>query len=133
MTFRTLHATRLRHVIFSAVLGAAVFAAASLGARGQNLDQVQQLLTTKNCPGCDLHNAQIIDKNLNRADLKGANLSGAILYKTTLHDAALKGANFAGADLRGTDLNGARNANLTGAQTNEFTTCPNGKAGPCAG
>jgi uncharacterized protein YjbI with pentapeptide repeats len=133
MTRQTPNDTILRSRLLSAALGVVMCAAAAMTVRGQNLDQVQQLVTTRVCPGCDLHNATIIDKNLNRANLKGANLSGANLYKTTLHNAQLKGANFAGAALFGADLTGATNANLAGAKTDASTKCPNGNAGPCAG
>ena len=42
---------------------------------------------TVNCPGCDLHEAQ-----LKRRDLTGANLAGADLTFATLHAATLRGA-----------------------------------------
>jgi uncharacterized protein YjbI with pentapeptide repeats len=97
----------------------------------QNPDHVKQLLETRSCPGCDLRNTQLVGLNLNRADLTGADLGGAFLYRTTLHSAILTGAKFDSADLGGTDLRGARDANLTGARTDERTICPNGSHGPC--
>ena len=115
------------------ISGLVFLSVASLDARGQNPDQVSQLLKTNKCPGCDLQHAQLVDKNLTGADLSGANLTGAFMYKVTLRAALLKGAKFSGADLTGADLRGAREADLSGAITNQYTKCPNGKAGPCVG
>ncbi len=120
-----------RSILLGAALSISALLAGAATLQAQNPDDVQQLLSTRKCPGCDLQNAQLVGVNLNRADLTGANLSGAFLYGTTPHGAALKGAKFAGADLGGADLRDARDANLTGAKTNEYTTCPNGKHGPC--
>ena len=105
--------------------------AASLYA--ENPDDKKQLLATRNCPGCDLQSVQLINVDLKGADLRGADLSNAFLYRTNLQGAALKGANLTGANLGGTDLRGALDANLLNAITNEHTTCPNGKSGPCGG
>lgn len=65
-----------------------------------------------NCPGCDLHGA-----NLKRADLHGANLKGANLAGADLHAANLEGADLSGANLEGANLNkiAARRANFEGA------------------
>jgi uncharacterized protein YjbI with pentapeptide repeats len=126
-----LSARPVRSILVGAALSVAVLLLGAASLRAQNPDDVKQLLDTRNCPSCDLQNAQIIGVNLNRADLTGANLSGANLYRTTLHGAALKGAKFAGADLGGADLRDARDANLAGARTNAQTTCPNGRSGPC--
>ncbi len=95
--------------------------------------QVRHLLNSRECAGCDLQDAQLVNRNLNSAHLVGANLERALLSGATLRGAVLKNANFFGADLRGTDLTGATDANLAGAVTNEQTTCPSGQPGPCAG
>ncbi len=58
--------------------------------------QLQQLLTTKNCPGCDLSYADLRNADLRNADLRNANLTGADLT---------------GADLTGADLTGANTTN----------------------
>ena len=68
---------------------------------------IQTLLSTKGCQGCNLRGA-----DLTRAELDGVNLKGA-----DLRDARLMLANMAGADLSGADLRGARcgGADLAGA------------------
>ncbi|MGB3533693.1 MAG: pentapeptide repeat-containing protein [Microcoleaceae cyanobacterium] len=93
----------------------------------ENLAHTQQLLSTKQCPKCELSGAGLVladlaganltganltRANLSRANLSGANLSGANLAGTSLHGANLTGANLTGANLTGTDL---RDAYLTGA------------------
>lgn len=92
---------------------------------------MQQLLSTKQCPNCNLAGAglvhanlaganltgaNLVGANLSRADLTGADLTGANLSGSSLHGANLNGANLNGANLSGTDLRGAYlgNANLTG-------------------
>lgn len=97
-------------------------------ARAENLEQTQQLLSTKQCPSCDLSGAglslaklqganlagaNLSRINLSQADLTGTNLSGANLVGASLAGANLAGANLAGADLRGADL---RRAFLGGAE-----------------
>ncbi|NET57361.1 MAG: tetratricopeptide repeat protein [Symploca sp. SIO2E6] len=84
----------------------------SLGssAQAENLQHLQQLLTTKDCTACDLRDAGLI-----LTDLRGANLSGADLTGANLSRANLSGADLTGANLTGTSLNGA---NLTGAFLN---------------
>src|SRR5919202_2511178 len=89
--------------------------------------RIRQLLTTRECQGCNLQNA-----NLSRADLQGVNLEGADLRGAKLWNANLRGAklwnanlqgvsvwhtNLEGADLRGADLRGTKlwNTNLQGA------------------
>ncbi len=102
-------------------------------AHAENPDQVQQLLSTKECQGCDLSRAGLVlarltganlnqanlaGANLSQAILSGANLSGANLAGASLYGADLGGANLAGADLSGADLRGAflSGADLTGAR-----------------
>ncbi len=68
----------------------------------ENPQQVQQLLNTRECPGCDLRGA----------DLRGAHLIGADLRKANLQGANLEEANLEGADLTDANLEGA---NLTGS------------------
>ena len=67
---------------------------------------VEQLLKTRQCPGCNLQNA-----NLANADLRGANLAGANLAGANLAGANLKGANIRGVNLQGADI---RNTVLPG-------------------
>ncbi|MBT9315683.1 pentapeptide repeat-containing protein [Leptothoe spongobia] len=67
----------------------------------QALDEgdLQRLIETNECPGCDLQAA-----DLRRLDLSGANLEGANLKKANFFYAVLDGANLSGADLSSTNL-----------------------------
>lgn len=101
-------------------------------ARADNFAHTQQLLSTKECKGCnlsqvglvfaglsgaDLSEANLRNANLSRADLSGVDLSGADLSGASLAGANLTGANLAGANLRGADLRDALliDTDLTGA------------------
>jgi tetratricopeptide (TPR) repeat protein len=94
------------------VTTAVLLTTTSLGAiaKAENLQHVQQLLSTKQCPQCDLSNAGLVV-----ADLAGANLTGADLSRANLSNANLSGADLTGANLSGASLNGA---NLNGANLN---------------
>ena len=59
---------------------------------------------TKNCPGCDLQDADLRRRDLSGANLEGANLEGAILHRANLRNANLYGANLSGANLNRADL-----------------------------
>ncbi|MEE4135044.1 MAG: pentapeptide repeat-containing protein, partial [Desulforhopalus sp.] len=101
------------------LVGAAVEASAESVAARENL---QKLINTRGCPGCDL-----ADLNLTRLDLSATNLQGADLSRSRMHltnlaganlqKSDLRGAQFGGADLGDADLRGAdlRGANLDGA------------------
>lgn len=65
----------------------------------KTLPDIQQLLTTKQCQGCNLQQA-----NLANVDLKGANLAGANLSGANLSGANLTGANIKGAILQGANI-----------------------------
>lgn len=80
--------------------------------QASNLQDIRQLLSTKECPNCNLTNAGLVLADLSGADLSGANLSGANLSRANLSRANLTGANLTGASLFGANLSGA---NLTGA------------------
>ncbi|MCD8485605.1 MAG: pentapeptide repeat-containing protein [Desertifilum sp.] len=86
----------------------------------ENVEHVRQLLSTKECSGCDLTNAGLRLANLTRADLRGADLSGVNLDQADLTGADLSGANLTGAVLFRTNLTGVNltGANLTGANLN---------------
>ncbi|MBE9126445.1 MULTISPECIES: pentapeptide repeat-containing protein [unclassified Coleofasciculus] len=81
-------------------------------ATAENLQHIQQLLSTKDCSQCDLQNAGLV-----MAELVGANLSGADLSRANLSRANLMGADLTQANLSGASLNGANlaGANLSGA------------------
>jgi uncharacterized protein YjbI with pentapeptide repeats len=85
--------------------------------RSEDLNHIQQLLSTKKCPGCDLTGAGLVLAKLPGADLSQANLAGANLSQANLTGANLSGANLVGVSFSGTNLLGAnlRNANLVGA------------------
>ena len=78
---------------------------------------VDTLLTSKACPGCNLAGADLTRAQLAQGNLEGANLSGAHLPLADLAGANLKGANLKGANLGGADLAQAdlSGANLSGA------------------
>ena len=85
----------------------------------QNIDN---LVRTNACAGCDLRGADLNRMILSGADLSDADLSGASFFLADLSDANLSGANlrdakFGGADLANADLSGAdlRGALLDGA------------------
>ncbi|MFW6357600.1 MAG: pentapeptide repeat-containing protein [Chroococcales cyanobacterium] len=86
-------------------------------AQAENLKHLNQLLNTKQCPGCDLINAGLVMSDLSGADLRGANLTRANLSRANLAGADLTGANLSGASLNGANLTGAilTDAVLTGA------------------
>ncbi len=88
---------------------------APLQAKAENLQHIQQLLSSKQCSRCDLSGSGLV-----LADLAGANLSGADLSRANLSRANLTGADLSGANLTGTSLNGANltGANLSGANLN---------------
>lgn len=80
---------------------------------------VQQLLTTAKCRGCNLEGVSLEGKNLrgvelSEANLRGANLEKADLKGAKLGSADLRGASLEGADLRGVYLSGAKLSNAPG-------------------
>lgn len=84
-------------------------------AQAENLAHTQQLLSTRQCQGCELSGVGLVLANLAGANLAGANLAGANLSRANLAGANLMGANLAGVSLYGANLTGA---NLTGALLN---------------
>lgn len=72
--------------------------------------------SAKNCPGCNLAQAQLSGQDLMGANLQGANLTEADLSHANLRRANLRGANLYRANLRQADLAGA---DLTGANLTE--------------
>lgn len=110
---------------------AALLSCFSLPVQAENLEHLRQLLSTKQCDGCDLSGsglvlsnlagarlsrANLVNANFSQADLSGADLSGANLTGASLHGANLIGANLSGAILNSTDLREAylTNANFSG-------------------
>lgn len=96
------------------VLGFSVALPAS-PARAENIAQLQQLLSTRECQGCQLQRAGLVHADLTGVDLSGADLTFANLSQANLVGANLSGANLTGAMLQGANLSGA---NLQGAILN---------------
>ncbi|MDJ0591906.1 MAG: pentapeptide repeat-containing protein [Pleurocapsa sp. MO_226.B13] len=65
----------------------------------QVASNIQRLLDTKECPRCNLTNADLEGANLKGANLEGANLEGANLEGAKLKRAYLLGANLNNANL----------------------------------
>ena len=84
----------------------------ALPAQADNAEQVQTLLSTRQCARCELSNAGLVYADLRGANLQQANLSRANLSRTNLQGADLRGAMLMGASLAGANLTGA---NLDGA------------------
>ncbi len=85
-------------------------------------ENVNTLIQTKSCPGCDLSGADLTRLDLSGADLEGADLSDAKVFladltNVNLKNAKLRGAGFGGTDMAGADLRGAdlRGVDLSGA------------------
>ncbi len=83
---------------------------------------LQKLIKTNSCGGCDLSGVNLNRVDLSDADLEGADLSKAKMYLTNLsranlRNADLRGVVFGGADLADADLRGAdlRGTALDGA------------------
>lgn len=68
---------------------------------------VEILLDTNQCYGCNLEGADLSGKDLDEADLEGANLKNANLTGADFNKANLKGTNLSGANLRKSDLDEA--------------------------
>ncbi len=83
----------------------------------ENLDQTRQLLSTRQCPRCELTRAGLVFADLAGANLVEANLVQANLSRANLQGADLRGANLVGVSFNGAILVGAKldGANLTGA------------------
>lgn len=83
----------------------------------ENIDHTRQLLSTRQCPRCELTRAGLVFVDLPGANLVQANLVQANLSRANLQGADLRGANLVGVSFNGANLVGARldGANLTGA------------------
>ena len=79
-------------------------------------DNLEKLVKTKSCKGCDLSGLSLTRLDLTDADLEGADLSLAKLSLTNLTRANLRNTNLRGAVFGGTDLSDAdlRGADLRG-------------------
>ena len=96
---------------------------------GGDPEDVKKLHETGVCQRCDLRDADL--GGFRATDLSGADLRGANLYQARLANADLTGALLTFTDLRGANLKDAVGANLDGAITSNYTTCPSGEPGPC--
>ncbi len=85
-------------------------------------ENLEKLIKTNSCRGCDLSGVNLIRVDLADADLEGADLSKSEMYlvnlsRANLRNADLRGVAFGGADLADADLRGAdlRGTSLDGA------------------
>ena len=97
-----------------------------------NPEHVAAFRATKQCPGCDLRNAQLGGFQAQKANLVNADLSDATFYGGSLRGADLTGAILDRTNFEMTDLSGAVGAILSTAITDARTVCPDGSAGPCS-
>ncbi len=92
-----------------------IISSAAIARSGDPVDiNLQRLLTTLSCPGCnlqgvdlshqDLSNANLAAADLTGADLSDTNLRGANLSHAILRHATLVGAKLSGADMTYADL-----------------------------
>ncbi len=95
---------------------------AALNTVDETMANVNRLLDTKTCLGCNLTGVDLTGKKLVEADLERANLSGSNLEGIDLREANLKGVSFRNANLKNSDLRKAdlykadfSGADLTGA------------------
>ncbi|MDK9707931.1 MAG: pentapeptide repeat-containing protein [Desulforhopalus sp.] len=92
--------------------GGTAVAAETSGAK----ENLEKLIKTRSCKGCDLSGLTMNRLDLSGVDLEGSDLSTAKLSLTNLAGANLQNANLRGATLGGTDLSDAdlRGADLRG-------------------
>lgn len=109
MTFQ-----QLRQIIAAAAIACGTTAAAQ--------DNLQTLLDTRVCIGCDLQGVGLMDEALVSADMSGSTLTdvdfaGANLFLTVFDGATLDGVSFRNANLRSATFAQAtlRNVDFTGA------------------
>lgn len=90
-------------------------------AAAENIEHLQQLMTSGVCQNCELSGAGLVYSDLAGVDLSGSNLAGANLNRANLTGANLSGANLSGAVLYNANLTGANlsGANLTGVNMRE--------------
>jgi uncharacterized protein YjbI with pentapeptide repeats len=96
---------KLKHLTILIILLAGVGTTAHLSFSYLNTQKrVEKLLQTRECPGCDLRNANLQGADLSGVNLEGANLKGANLEGAKLGNANLKRVNFTQANLERADL-----------------------------
>ncbi|HEY9691320.1 MAG TPA: pentapeptide repeat-containing protein [Oculatellaceae cyanobacterium] len=80
-----------------------------------NNNELNRLLSTGECEGCNLVGVDLTGAHLVGVDLRNANLQGAILVNANLEGADLAGANLQGANFTAAFVSGTNfsNANLT--------------------
>lgn len=98
-------------IVLTIAIGVAAACSSVPRADGGERDMIR-LLTTKQCPRCDLRGADLVHANLSGADLQGALLIGANLSRADLSHADLRGSDLRQASLFGTNL---ANSKLTGS------------------
>jgi uncharacterized protein YjbI with pentapeptide repeats len=93
-----------RHLYLSCIAFQLAIAPAALAYSQADLNR---LIATNKCVGCDLSGADLSRRQLANADLQAANLVGAKLTNANLSGANLGGANLTGADLTNANLSQA--------------------------
>ncbi|SMP62655.1 Pentapeptide repeat-containing protein [Desulfonatronum zhilinae] len=98
-----------------------------------NQADLDKLLETKECNGCDLSGALLYGEDLSGAGLVGAKLDAAQMQGANLSGANLTGANLHQADLTGANLSGAilTNTNLIWTTWTDGRRCAEGSIGEC--
>ncbi len=84
----------------------------SLPAIAASNDDLNRLISTNSCSGCDVSGATLNETDLSKADLSRTDLSGVDLTKAILKGADLSHTNLQGSKLQSTDLS---STNLSGA------------------
>jgi len=95
------------------ILLTAIYLTLPLSLSAENLNELNQLLSTQKCPLCDLSGSGLVLSNLTGAELQGANLTNANLSQANLTNADLSDADLRGASLYRANLT---NANLSNAK-----------------
>ena len=93
----------MKRILTSLTVAAAMFANS---ASAFDPDDLQKLLTTKECRECDLGDANLYHANMKGASMFGAYLQGSNLESSDLEGADLSAANLESADLKFTYMNG---------------------------
>jgi uncharacterized protein YjbI with pentapeptide repeats len=104
----------MKHAALTFVIALALAAPAS----AQNAAQVARIRAGANCPGCNLFQADMANK-----EFKGRNYAKARLRQADFSASVMNGSNFAGADMRDVNAYGVvfTRVNLAGADLTNAT------------
>ncbi|MFQ3680269.1 MAG: pentapeptide repeat-containing protein, partial [Pseudanabaenaceae cyanobacterium] len=98
-----------------------------------NTNRPGRAVTRQNLDGFNLAEATLSRVNFSGSRLTWVDFTGTDLSGSNFSNTTLTGANFQGANLRGARFTGATwdNRPNFAPRTNQATTCPNGRPGPC--